>query len=497
MAKHTQLEVTEARDGERLEPNHVFIAPSSGHLELFHGTLQLIPTLEGKSFHLPVDSFFRSLAEDQRERAICVILSGTGTDGTLGLRAVKGESGMVMVQEPESAKYAGMPQSAIATGMVDYVLPATELPSQLVAYVGGSYVGGSQASPTDQLALTLPKIFRQLRSRTGHDFSSYKSSTIRRRIERRMNVHQIESPTVYSGFLEEHPHEADQLFKELLIGVTNFFRDAEAFEELRIQVHKLLETKSEDDKFRAWVPGCATGEEAYSVAIVIHECLAALEKNLEVQVFGTDLDSDAIELARVGRYPEGIVGDIEPKRLRRYFVKGDNGFRIKKEIREMVVFAPQNMMKDPPFTKLDLLSCRNLLIYLNSDLQKRLFPIFHYALIPNGLLFLGPSETVGASQDLFTVESKKWKLFRRRESATAKHPEFPLTTSEHEVRGKAAVTRPKTQAARSSTMTDVGLRAAHSHCRCPWRHPSRTGQDWSVSGTSFRPPEQQSRRDGS
>ncbi|MCA9217062.1 MAG: PAS domain-containing protein [Planctomycetales bacterium] len=450
LAKHTSLPVTEAKDGDRLEANKVFIAPSHGQLEVSHGALQLIDTPEEKTFHLPIDSFLRSLAEDQRERAICVILSGTGTDGTLGLRAIKGASGMVMVQEPESAKYAGMPDSAIGTGMADYVLAASDMPSQLVAYIGGAYLGVSEASTSDELAHALPKIFRQLRTRTGHDFSSYKSSTITRRVERRMNVHQIESPQVYASFLQEHPYEADQLFNELLITVTNFFRDREAFETLGANVHRQLESKSDDDTFRAWVPGCATGEEAYSVAIIINECLSALGKNLAVQVFGTDLDSDAIETARVGRYPEGIAGDMDAQRLQRYFTKEDNGYRIKKEIREMVVFAPQNIINDPPFTKLDLLSCRNLLIYFNSDLQERLMPVFHYALSPRGLLFLGTSETIGASQDLFEAVSKKWKLYRRRESATAKHPEFPLSSTDHVIPGKT-LTSPKTATPRSAT----------------------------------------------
>ncbi|MFK7734819.1 MAG: chemotaxis protein CheB [Pirellulaceae bacterium] len=462
IGKHTAVSVTEAKDGDKLKPNHLYTAPASGHLEVYNGILQIVAEPEERSFHLPIDSFFRTLAEDQHKHAICVILSGTGTDGTLGLKAIKGGSGMVMVQEPDSAKFTGMPQSAVRTGMADYILPAKDLPAQLMAYIKGNYLGVSDASTTDHLARNLPKMFRQLRNRTGHDFSSYKTSTIRRRIERRMNIHQIDSPEVYLRFLGEHPHEIDQLFRELLISVTDFFRDPEAFDVLRAQLREQLATKRENEPVRAWVPACATGEEAYSIAILIHECLSELEKGNRVQVFGTDLNGDAIEIARAGRYSGGIAGDVEENRLRRYFNKEDDQYRIKKEIREMVVFAPHNMIKDPPFTKLDLLSCRNVLIYLNSDMQQQLLPVFHYALKPDGLLLLGPSETIGVSQELFSAHNKKWKLYRRKESASAKHPEFPLTKIDHEAPSQTSVKGRTPSATPSSTdLLKEHLMSAH------------------------------------
>ena len=419
------MPVAEATDGVRLQPNHVYVAPPSLNLAILKGSLQLMEPKKVKpgTPRLPIDYFFHSLVNDRQHRAICIVLSGTGTDGTIGLKAIKAGSGMAMVQKPETAKYAGMPGSAMATGLVDYVSPVGELPAQLVAYASGNYLkGGSPAAATVLPPEPLNKIFLLLRGRTGHDFSSYKSSTIRRRIERRMNVHQINEARHYVRFLQENPHEIDLLFKELLISVTNFFRDPQAFDALAIALIPLLKSRPEGYTIRAWVPGCATGEEVYSLAILLRECMDKLKKHFDLQVFGTDLDSDAIESARLGIYPDGIAGDVSPERLERYFVHSDNTYRICKEIREMAVFATQNVIKDPPFTKLDLLSCRNLLIYLDADLQKRLLPVFHYGLKPNGLLFLGPSESVGQFDDRFEMVDKKWKIFRRKDAAVATYP---------------------------------------------------------------------------
>lgn len=328
---------------------------------------------------------------------------------------------MAMVQQPQSAKYAGMPSSAINTGLADYVLPPSAMPQHLVAYAKGPYLASAQA---EQTLPTIPiepiqKIFVLLRTRTGHDFSAYKTNTIRRRIERRMNVHQIKKPNQYVRYLQENPQEIDILFKELLITVTNFFRDPEAWEVLQPYLDDLVKSRPEDYVLRVWIPGCATGEEAYSLAIMLREAMEASKKYFDVQIFGTDLDAEAIDTARAGQYPDGIASDIPAKRLDRYFVRDEGTYRIRKEIREMVVFAPQNVIKDPPFTKLDVISCRNLLIYLNTELQKRLLPIFHYALKADGLLFLGPSESVGSFIELFEPLDKRWKLFRRMESATA------------------------------------------------------------------------------
>ncbi len=429
LGKETEMPVVEAADGTKLQPNHVYVGPPGGHLAILGGTLHRMEADAKTAPRLPIDYFFRSLAEDQKERAICIVLSGTGTDGTLGLKAIKGDSGMAMVQQPQSAKYAGMPSSAIATGLADYVLPPTAMPNRLIAYAKGPYLATAKADSEvpSVPAEPMQKIFVLLRGRTGHDFSAYKSNTIHRRIERRMNVHQINNPNQYVRYLQENPHEIDVLFKELLISVTNFFRDAEAWSALGAHLKKLLRSRPDNYTVRAWVPGCATGEEAFSLAIVLRECMDALNRHIDVQVFGTDLDADAIETARAGRYPEGIAVDVSPARLERYFTHDDGAYRIRKEIREMVVFAPQNVIRDPPFTKLDVLCCRNLLIYLNSDLQRRLLPIFHYALKPDGLLFLGPSETVGTFTDLFETFDKRWKVFRRKESVSALRalPEIP------------------------------------------------------------------------
>lgn len=421
LGKVTTVTVAVAADGMNVEPNHVYVGPPGGHLGILNRTLHRLNAEKEESPRLPIDYFFRSLAQDQKERAICIVLSGTGTDGTLGLKAIKGESGMAMVQQPQSAKYAGMPSSAIATGLADYVLPPAEMPGQLVAYARGPYLTAATLTTQSSLIPEEPmqKIFLLLRSRTGHDFSAYKANTIRRRIERRMNVHHIQQPNQYVRYLQENPHEIDVLFKELLISVTNFFRDPEAWVALAAQLTEMIKARPNNDTLRVWVPGCATGEEAYSLAIVLHECMERNKRDLDVQIFGTDLDNDAIAVARAGRYPDGIAVDVAPERLERYFSREDGTYRIRGEIREMVIFAPQNVIKDPPFTKLDILSCRNLLIYLNGDLQKRLLPIFHYALKPEGLLFLGPSETIGSLTDLFDPLQKRWKIFRRKESVAA------------------------------------------------------------------------------
>jgi two-component system CheB/CheR fusion protein len=427
LGKCTEMPVAEAKDGDRLMPNHVYVSPPGGHLAVIHGVLHLMAGPKDEMPPLPIDFLFRALAQDQKEYAICIVLSGTGSDGTLGLKAVKGEAGMAMAQEIHSARYAGMPASAVATSMVDYILPPSAMPTQLIAYTRAMATHGptsgnrAAVSLPPDLKTTMQKIFILIRARTSHDFSSYKLTTMRRRIERRMTVHEILDADQYVTMLQENPHEIDILFKELLIGVTRFFRDPEVWEELVTKgLTKLLASREENDTFRAWVPGCSSGEEAYTIAILLRECMLKLGKSFDFQIFATDLDTEAIEVARTGLYPSGIAADVPARFIKRYFINEDGAYRIRKEIREMVVFAEQNVIKDPPFTKLDLLSCRNLLIYINTPLQKRLFPIFHYALKQDGLLVLGPSETVGEGQDMFETIDMKWKLFRRKESATAR-----------------------------------------------------------------------------
>lgn len=432
LQKCTAMPVLEVSDGLAVRPNTVYLALAGKNLAMLNGKLQVMEPASRDRLHLPIDSFFRSLAEDQKHRAIGIVLSGTASDGTLGLKAIKGESGMTMAQEPQSAKYAGMPQSAIATGNVDYVCPPAQMPAQILAYIRGPYLTPFPSSLDQESdgGQFLQKVLLVLRERTGNDFSLYKPNTIRRRIERRMNVHQIESPKQYLRNLLANSHEVDALFQELLICVTGFFRDPAAFEVLSNQgLPLLLDAKQDGDHMRVWVPGCGTGEEAYSLAILIREYTGKRKVRLQVQVFGTDLDARAIEIARKGLYPAGIANDVTPERLQRFFSKEDSHYRVKKDIRDLVIFAPHNLLCDPPFTKLDLLSCRNLLIYLEARTQRRLFPLFHYALKPNGLLFLGSSETIGEFEGkLFETFDRKWKLYRRQAGTNGRMPfqEFPV-----------------------------------------------------------------------
>ncbi|HEX8989257.1 MAG TPA: CheR family methyltransferase, partial [Rhodocyclaceae bacterium] len=362
--------------------------------------------------HLPIDAFLRSLADDRAERAIGIILSGTGTDGTLGLRAILGAGGITLVQDPTTARFDGMPSSAIHAGYATHVLPVEKMPQALQA--GRRTLALPAEAPlAPATAGGMSRILMLLRSATGHDFSQYKKSTIGRRIERRMSQHDIGDMEMYARYLKEQPAEMAALFKELLINVTSFFRDPEAFVALKQDIlPQLLAGKPEDYVFRAWVAGCASGEEAYSVAIVLRELMEEMRQDFRVQIYATDLDDDAIAIARAGRYPPNIAQDVSPERLHRFFVKDESGYRVKKEIREMVVFAIQNVIKDPPFTKLDLLCCRNLLIYLEPELQNRLFPAFHYALKPGGALFLSPSESIGNHPELFAAQNRKWKFYR-------------------------------------------------------------------------------------
>lgn len=417
LGKCTAMPVVEVSDGMEVEPNHVFLAPGGANLAILHGKLHLMdPTLQER-VPLPIDYFFRSLAEDRKQGAVGIVLSGTGTDGTVGLRAIKAESGMTMAQDPQAAKYQGMPRSAIAAGVVDVVKPAGQMSEPLLAY-GRSLTRPVLPLPESDASQTLRKIFILLRDRTRNDFALYKANTIQRRIERRMNVHQIDNLKSYLRFVLANPHELDALFQELLIGVTSFFRDPQAFEALAQKVlPALVEGKPEGATMRVWVAGCSTGEEAYSLAILIREYLTERKLCLAVQIFASDLDSRAIETARAGLYPIGIAGDIAPERLQRFFTQEDSSYRVKKEIRDLVVFATHNILTDAPFTKLDLVSCRNLLIYLDAEAQQRMLPLFHYALKPNGVLFLGTSETIGGCERLYSVIDRKWKLFRRSEES--------------------------------------------------------------------------------
>ncbi len=426
--RYTRMQVFEVEDGMTVQPNCAYIIPPNRDMAFLSGTLQLMEPSAPRGQRLPIDFFFRSLAQDQHERAIGIVLSGTGSDGTLGVRSIKGEGGMVMAQNPESTEFDGMPRSAINTGLVDYELPPAEMPAQLIAYVVHAFgkLPRPGSVPGPKYENTMKKIFILLRSQTGHDFSQYKPSTINRRIERRMAVHQIDTMDSYVKYLQQTPAEVDALFRDMLINVTNFFRDPEAFQALENQViTKLFVDKPANAVIRVWIPGCSTGEEAYSIAILLVERMEALTQNFTVQMFATDIDSRAIASARAGLYPASIALDISPTRLARFFTlePGGGNYRIHKGIRDMLVFSEQNVIKDPPFSKIDLISCRNLMIYLNSDLQKKLIPLFHYALNPGGRLFLGTSETIGEFNDLFISLDRKAKLYQRKEDLHSLYPQ--------------------------------------------------------------------------
>ena len=428
LQRATAMPVVQALDQVAVAPDHVYVIPPNREMAILNGELQLSVPEMARGQRMPIDAFLRSLAEDQAERAIGIILSGTATDGTLGLRAILGGGGVCMVQEPTTAKYDGMPSSAIKAGYATHILPVEQMPAMLVKVTRQAVYRQRVAPVAPEKTLSgMNQILLQLRSSTGHDFSLYKKSTIGRRIERRMAQNSIEDMVVYARFLKDNPAETQKLFKELLINVTSFFRDPGAFVALKDTIlPALLADKPTGYVFRVWVAGCASGEEAYSIAIVLLELLdeikARHEQDLSIQIYATDLDEDAIGTARAGRYPTNIAQDVTAERLRRFFTKDQGehgGYKVKKDIRDRVVFAVQSVIKDPPFTRLDLLSCRNLLIYLEPEQQNRLIPIFHYALKPGGVLFLSASESITSQPELFTALDRKWKFYRAVHSAAS------------------------------------------------------------------------------
>ncbi len=432
LQKHTKMKVIQAEDGLKVQLDNVYVIPPNRNIGILNRTIQLMEYSEPRGSRMPIDYFLRTLAEDQEEYAICIILSGTGSDGYLGLKAVKEKSGLVMVQDESSAKYDGMPKNAIATGLADCVLPVEKMPEELLKYTKHVLLGVKNLNfctpEKDEIPDALQKIYILLRSATSHDFSSYKHNTLCRRIQKRMSLHQLNRLSDYVRYLQENAKEVQILFKELLIGVTSFFRDPEGFDALKTEaLYPLLKKKRHNESVRIWVPGCSTGEEAYSLAILMQEYIEENKQILNVQIFATDIDEDAINKARLGFYPAGISEDVSGERLKKFFVQENSGYKIRKDIRGMLVFATHNLIKDAPFTKLDMLCCRNLLIYLNSGLQKKLIPIFHYSILPEGILFLGSSETVSNATDLFSSVNVKWKIYKRRgtEYSTSRILELP------------------------------------------------------------------------
>jgi two-component system CheB/CheR fusion protein len=417
----TKMAVHLVENGIKIEPNKIYVNPPGMEVSLLGRTLCSTAPGGVKAPLFPIDSFFRSIAESEKEKAICVILSGTGTDGTLGLRAVKEEGGVVIVQDANQAKFDGMPRSAVGTGLVNMVLPVGKMAEAILSYVKRPHIMVSEESERVHKALqnVMERVLLLIRDRTGVDFRDYKQSSIRRRIERRMAAHQIDSIEDYYRYLEGNPPEAEALHKDFLIGVTRFFRDPEAFEVLSEKVVlELIQKKRQGSTLRIWVPGCSTGEEAISIAMLFFEYIEKLNVHHSVQIFGTDLDPSAIERARLGEYPESIVSDVSEERLERFFVKSQNAYRIKKLIREMIVYAVQNIAQDTPFSKLDLISCRNVLIYMGMKLQRKILPLFQYSLNEGGYLFLGSSESIGRFDDLFSTIDTHCKIYQRKDTGS-------------------------------------------------------------------------------
>jgi len=430
LARATELPVRQVTDAMPVEPDRVYVIPPNVDMIISQGILRLTPRTETRGHHMPIDRFLRSLAADQGSNAIGVILSGTASDGTLGLAAIKGEGGITFAQDEKSAKYDGMPKSAIATGCVDFVLPPEAIAKELAKICEHPYVAHSRPSQITDLMPEgdphLKTILLWLRMANKIDFSDYKPATVKRRILRRMTLHKIEKVKEYVHFLQHHPAEVEALYEDILIHVTSFFRDSGAFEAVKTEVFPtILKHRSPEEPIRIWVPGCSTGEETYSCAISLLEFLGDRRASIPIQLFGTDLSQTAIEKARAGTYPENIAADVSPERLQRFFAKVEGGYRIAKTIRDTCVFARQNLLQDPPFSRIDLISCRNVLIYLGLVLQKRVMPIFHYALRPRGFLMLGSSEGImGTASDLFELMDRKHKIYCRKSTASGLHFDF-------------------------------------------------------------------------
>ena len=417
LQRTTTMKVQQVDAMVRVEPDCVYVIPPNKNLTISNRILHLEAQSVKSGLRLPIDIFLHSLATDCTDQSIGVILSGMGRDGTSGMCSIKGRGGLTLVQEPTTAKFDSMPTSVIDSGCADIVAKAEELPGRIIDFLGHvASRGKKEKGPEGNEQSHLEKITAILKATTQHDFSLYKPTTIYRRVDRRMMVHHLSSIADYERFLRQNPHEVQLLFSELLIGVTSFFRDAEMWEELKdVALSQIMAAYPEGGILRAWSCGCSTGEEAYSLGILFREAMDRMQQpdKFSLQIFATDLDNDAIEKARQGGYPATIETDVSPGRLQRFFVKENGVYRIGEEIRKMVTFAQQNVIMDPPFTKLDVLICRNLLIYLSTALQQQLLPLFHYSLKQGGLLFLGSAETVGAYTNLFHVSTVKSKLFWR------------------------------------------------------------------------------------
>lgn len=443
--KTTRMQVEEVRDGMNVAPNRIYVIPPNAMLKIFHGVLHLSPMPEPHSGCMPVNFFLQSLAQDQGNLAIGVILSGTGTDGANGLKEIKADGGISIVQKPETAKFDGMPKAAISAAMPDYILPVEGISHELIRIAQHPTLRQKlvieETKPTFEEEQVLLKIFILIRKTTKIDFSTYKYPTISRRIKRRMVLHRVDTLSHYLAYLQETPAEVRALFEDLLINVTDFFRDAEAFESLKTNVFpEMMKNRTPGTAIRIWVPGCSTGEEVYSIAISLFEFLGDSASKFSIQIYGTDICESAIKIARAGLYPETASQKISSERLERFFRKEQGGYRITKVVRDSCIFSIQDVTSQPPINRLDLLSCRNLMIYLSSGIQKKLLDTFYYALNPNGFLMLGSAESVGSAASLFAVVDKKYKIYLKKSSTLIARPDFqsiyqyPAPSMEFQVR---------------------------------------------------------------
>lgn len=418
LSRETMMPVIEANEGMPVHQNHVYVIPPNANLSIRHGALHLTPREEGYGQHLSIDYFFNSLAREKGNKAIGVILSGTASDGVFGLKAIKSEGGITFSQDEDSAKYSGMPHNAIASGCVDFVMPPEKIARELALIARHPYLVEARPASRETLPESeddMGRIFTLLKRRSGVDFTFYKRATVQRRIKRKMLLLHIENLPDYVKLLQDSSSEVEALYHDLLINVTSFFRDPDAFASLKqLAFPEIMKARQQDAPIRIWVPGCSTGEEVYSIAICLLEYLGNPAGGVRIQIFATDIDEPAIEKARAGVYAENIVGAVSQERLASFFVKTASGYQVSKSIRDMCVFANQNVFKDPPFSRLDLISCRNVLIYFGAVLQKKVFSLFHYALKPTGFLLLGSAETIGEFTDLYRPLDNKNKLYAKK-----------------------------------------------------------------------------------
>ncbi|MGJ7918671.1 CheR family methyltransferase, partial [Massilia sp. LXY-6] len=434
LQRATQMPVVQVVKAVEIEPDHVYVIPPNQHLTMVDGFLSLSALERPRGNHIAIDLFFRTLAEVHRERAVAIVMSGTGSDGAVGLTRIKEQGGVTLAQSPADAEHEGMPEAAIGTGIVDFVLPVVDMPQKLIELWENARIielppTGDGEGPIahlprhDSVELAeeaLQRVVFLLLNRTGHDFKQYKRATVLRRIERRMQVRGVHTLPEYCTLLEADPRECGALLDDMLIGVTNFFRDREAFEAVEREIiPELFKDKTPTDEVRVWVAACSTGEEAYSLAMLLADHAADMAHPPPFQVFASDIDTDAIAQARSGTYPAAIVTDIAPARLRRHFTKEDDRYHIRKSVRDRILFAAHNVLRDPPFSRLDMVSCRNLLIYLNREVQARVLEMFHFALKPGGYLFLGGSESAESVADFFVPVDKKHRIYRARPTSRA------------------------------------------------------------------------------